>query len=258
MRIFCILFSIFLILTSPAFAHEETRELTLSVQDISTLKIDCGSGFLKVTNDGAGRNIEVKAEICVEKVSDRKAEELIEKSLELYLEKKGSKAVLYSHFENSSWFSLGRNVQAVVNLTVVVPENVDLEIEDGSGSIDIRNVTGNIELIDGSGSITLEDVHGDVNIEDGSGSIEVENITGNLDIDDGSGGIDIDEVTGNVHVDDNSGSMEIRHVGGNVTVDDGSGSITIDTVAQNVTIEDDGSGGLSINRVKGNVIRKDN
>ena len=47
---------------------------------------------------------------------------------------------------------------------------------------------------DGSGSIELTDASGDVHIDDGSGSIKVSRVTGSIVVDDGSGSINVADV----------------------------------------------------------------
>ncbi len=244
--------SLFLISTIT-IASDSVKLLELPEESIETLDIDCGAGFLKVTGIENLDKIEVKAEIelDIHDVEDR--EEFIRDRVRLSLEKRGSRAVLISHVKNSSFFRRS----AHINLTVRIPQNMDLNVEDGSGFIEIETVAGDIMIDDGSGSIDLENITGDVEIDDGSGEMDLENIIGNVEIDDGSGEIDIEKIDGDLYVDDGSGTLRISEISGNVVVRDGSGSIYIDSVDKDVNIKEAGSGGLSIRNVKGRVTKKD-
>lgn len=225
--------AMFFSFTTFIFSYQEVKNLTLSAEGIEKFDIDCGAGFLKVYGNDSLNAIEVTAEIVVRGRSEKRAQEFIQKYADLSLEKRGGKAVLISKFKpRISLFSFG---DTVINLTVNVPRKMDLNIDDGSGSIHIENITGNLDIEDGSGSLYVEKIMGDVDIEDSSGSLEVKDISGNLEIDDGSG------------------SMSVRDIGGNVTVSDGSGSISIDGVEKDVTIRRAGSGGVRIKNVKGKV-----
>lgn len=216
-----------------AFPYQDMKELSLSAQGIETLEIKCGSGFLKVTGYEGRDKIEVEAEIEVEGRRESDAEEFMRKYVELSLEKRGRKAVLTSNFKDfPKFFSFGNTV---INLTVTIPKDMDLDINDGSGSIRVENIAGN------------------VSVDDGSGSMEIENVEGSVRIDDGSGTIEVDDVRGDVDVNDGSGSTYIRNIGGNVTVRDGSGSIYINGVEKDVFIPREGSGSLRISNVKGKV-----
>ena len=233
MKFKIIFLAVFFLCATSLFAHREVKELSLSVQGIEKLEIDCGAGFLKVYGKEGLKEIRVEAEIVLDGKSEKSAEEFLKKYLDLSLEKRGSRAVLTSGFESyRSMFSFGNKV---INLTVSMPKDMNLDVDDGSGSI------------------RIEDIAGDVKVGDGSGSMEIMNIKGNLDVDDGSGEIEVEGIYGDVSIDDGSGSMIIRNIEGSVTVRDGSGSITIDGVEKDVYIPSEGSGSVRVNNVKGKV-----
>jgi len=216
--------------------YVKEKTLKLSARDISKLDVDCGSGVLIIRGDNTDE-IKVEARIKIRNADDDRAERIIKNDLELNLDKRGSTARLISKYRRSGSFF--RKVQVSIDLRVTVPEDIDLIIDDGSGSMEIERIKG------------------EVRIDDGSGSMEIQNISGDLQIEDGSGDIDIYRIKGDVDIDDNSGSMDVRDIDGSIVVSDGSGSIRISDVEKNVTIRDDGSGGVSIRGVKGKVRRRD-
>ena len=251
MKFKIIFLAVFFLGATSLFAYEEVKELSLSAQGIERFEIDCGSGFLKVHGQEGLKEIRVEAEIILEGKSEKSAEEFLEKYLKLSLEKRGSRAVLTSGFESyGSLFSFGNKL---INLTVSMPKDMNLDVEDGSGSIIINDITGDVNVDDGSGSMEIMNIQGNLEVDDGSGEIDVEEINGNVSVDDGSGDISVEGVSGDVSVNDGSGSMIIRNIGGSVTVRDGSGSITIDGVEKDVYIPSEGSGSLRVKNVKGTV-----
>lgn len=242
MRIITILLVFLLTISSWSGEYNMERELTLDAQAIKLLEIDCGAGFLKVSGMQNTKEIKVQAEIYVSDIDRDRAEEFLEKTVRLYLERDGDQAILESEFEyrNSFWekiFNHRPNVR--IDLTVYVPREIDLKIDDGSGYIIVENIDGSVKLDDGSGETTLRSISGDVWLDDGSGEIDISDIGGNVEIDDGSGEITVSDVRGNVRVDDGSGSIKIRGV------------------AKDVIIEEDGSGHVDISEVKGKVVRRD-
>ena len=224
---------IFMIVVSFSFSYQTTKNLNIPAEGIKEFRIECGAGLLKVIGQETLNEIQVEAEIKLKGRSEDKAEEFMNRRLELSLEKHGQKAVLISQFKNR--FPRISFKTQIINLTVLVPARLNLDIEDGSGSM------------------TISDIKGNVDIDDGAGELEITNIQGNVRIDDGSGDIDITDIKGSVWVDDGSGTLNISHVGQSVFIDDGSGSIYIDDVEGDVTIEDDGSGKLHVKNVKGRV-----
>jgi DUF4097 and DUF4098 domain-containing protein YvlB len=225
----------FVFCMSSAFSFEKKERMSLSADGIDKFVIDCGSGFLYVTGDESLKSIEVEAEIIVKGKSDRIIEDYIEKNIKLELKRQGNAAVLVSLFKNQF---PGINFRTrVINLTVQIPKNMDVEVDDGSGELKIEHIDGNLRIDDGSGEIMVRDILGDVDVDDGSGTVDVRNVTGSVTIDDGSG------------------TIEISDIGENVEVSDGSGSIDIDNVVGDVVIKEEGSGSVHIQNVKGKVIK---
>lgn len=211
--------------------YEEVRNLDIDVDGVSELSIKAGAGSMDVTGVSGLDKIYVKANVIVPNADEEKALKVIDKKINLSLEKRGSEVQLDAWFDNGI---MGFGNDAYIVLDVRVPQGLSVNIDDGSGSIDVL------------------DVAGDVTIDDGSGSIDVDNVA-NLKIDDGSGSIDIENASGDVSIVDGSGSISIVHVGGSVSIDDGSGSIKVSDVENDLIIVDDGSGGLSISDVRGSV-----
>lgn len=212
--------------------YEEVHELQLDAAGLSQLWINAGAGTLYVTGQPGGTAIRVTARIIVPDMEEDDARELLERSLELNLEAKGARAVLTSELEKRGWFS--RN-NARVDLEVILPDGLELRIDDGSGEIEVRDMAGDVAIEDGSGSLRVHGVGGSLRIDDGSGAIRVGNVVGNVDIIDGSGSIDVQEVGGSVSVDDGSGSVDVRDVGQDfVMIDDGSGSVRMSGIRGNV------------------------
>ena len=211
--------------------YEEVQNLILDGADIKQLSIKAGAGSMDIKGIAGADDIEVKATIIVPNTDKDDAQEVIAKRMTLSLEKDGSNGELRAWFDDGF---LSFNSNAHIVLEVSVPEGMSLDIDDGSGSMDVY------------------DVAGDVSINDGSGSIDIRNVA-NLRIDDGSGSIDVTGAAGNVDIEDGSGSITVNGVQGSVTIDDGSGSIRVSDVEQDLIIVDDGSGGLSYSDVRGTV-----
>ncbi len=215
--------------------YEETRDLTLDAAGIDTVVIEAGAGSLEVRGNADANAISVTALIQVPE-KEEKALKIIESDLVLTLERDGDSAVLNGYFESNGW---GWGDSPSIRLEVEVPDRVGLEVDDSSGSIIIRDVSGDIDIEDGSGSLQMSNVGGNVRIEDGSGSVSVEGVGGDISINDGSG------------------SITVKDVRGSVVVDDGSGSINVTDVDADLIIKEDGSGSLNFARIEGRVEKDD-
>lgn len=216
--------------------HEAVRDLVLDAGGLEALGIEAGAGSLTVTGVPGADRIVVSALIRVPDADADEAAEIIERGMVLSLEQRGSRAELKSHFEaDGGWF----RDSPVIDLEVRVPARLALEVEDSSGSLEIRDIDGDLALDDGSGSIELANIGGNLRVNDGSGSLEVSGVGGDVDIVDGSGSIWLQRVTGSA------------------TIDDGSGSILVAEVSGDVAIPDAGSGSVDVRDVQGRVVRED-
>lgn len=208
-----------LLLGACAFGEptlQETRELDLTVAPGSALTIEAGAGPLVVQGDD-GDSIRVEAGIYQHSAND---------DYRLVLEADGADGARLVAETASAAFG----TSDYIDLTVRVPRTLQLRIEDGSGSLQVSNLAGDLDIEDESGSITIESIGGRVVIEDGSGSISIEGVGGGVRIDDGSGSIEVIEVAGTVTISDGSGSITVRDAGDFELREDGSGSVTLEGI----------------------------
>ncbi len=124
-----------------------------------------------------------------------------------------------------SWFSSCR-----VDHVLTVPAAAAIDVETGSGSIEVDGLEGSVTVHSGSGGISLSSLSGDVEAETGSGTIEVDAVSGSFDGRTGSGSMRGNRVTSPVFVGDaGSGSINIQFEAAPQRVDlaTGSGSVTV-------------------------------
>lgn len=219
---------------------ELQKTLSIPASNLSKFNIDAGAGYLNVRGIEGQSHIEVVADIRTTKEQD----------FTFSLDASGDTAFLIAEHHHSSGFWYGKSPQ--INLTITMPKQMLLDIEDGSGDIEIRNIDGSLFVDDGSGATDIARINGDVELDDGSGDVVLEDINGSVLLDDGSGSLRISNVTGDVEIEDGSGDLTVLNAGGTVTVDDGSGDINVD-IAGGLNIIDSGSGELNISKIKGEV-----
>jgi hypothetical protein len=144
------------------------------------------------------------------------------------------------------WFT------ARLDFAVTLPAGLPVEIEDGSGWTKVSN-TGATKIDDGSGSLEVRNIRGPLVIHDGSGSIDIDTVNGNVDIEDDSGELTVRNISGSVEIEDGSGAISVARVEGSLRIrDDGSGSISVQNVRRDVMVDDDGSGSIEVADVGGN------
>ena len=213
------------------------QQLTLDTQAIEQLVIQAGAGELVIVGVEGQTAIILEADIYSYQGVD----------YTLTLEQQSNKAMLKAEFDSSNNF----NRSPYIDLHLSVPKHLLLQIDDGSGRIDISNVDANMDITDGSGDIQIAGGQA-IKINDGSGGIHITHSQGKMSIDDGSGEIFVEHVKGDIDIQDGSGDMSIAHIDGKVTVTDGSGGISI-RHALGLTLNETGSGDVSFEDIQGPV-----
>lgn len=234
------------------------KELSLDANSLTALDIETGSGSLEVIGKSGLTEIQVTADIYM----DKKYTD----NYELTLNELGHTGVFVAKNNSTSGFWVGSSPR--IDVVIHVPEGMSLDINDGSGDTEISNINAQLDIKDGSGSLVINNIIGDTNINDGSGDLEVSYIDGNVNIVDGSGEMNINEVKGNLNIDDGSGAIYAKNINGSAEIEDGSGDLTVKQVTGVVTVDDgsgsitikdtgglkildSGSGGLNVSNVKG-------
>jgi hypothetical protein len=223
-------------------SQKAPREATVDAAGARQVRVIARAGELKIHGrEGAG-GVAVKGTACSSS-PDRLAE------IKLIAERRGDTVYVEAAIPEDEWFGGAR----ALDLDIEVPASIALDVDDGSGSAEVRGV-GSLKIEDGSGELAIDGVKGSVSVVDGSGSLEIANVGGEVRVNDGSGEIVVHDV-GSVLIDeDGSGGIRLTGVRGNATVrDDGSGSISVRDVAGDFTVNDDGSGSIDHHDVHGRV-----
>lgn len=129
-------------------------------------------------------------------------------------------------------WNIGNQVTGYISLTG--PENIKLNLVNGSGSIDVMHVVHDvIDLKVNSGSIKSLGIMADqINLTASSGSIKGEGLTGIVNAQVNSGSANFLEVDGEINAKASSGSLKFENVDGLVNAQVNSGSIKFINVSQ--------------------------
>ena len=223
--------------------YSADRDGRASATSVRRVDVRTGSGSLRIVGRGTSREVRAQG---TARASDRD----ILREVELRVERRGDvvyvETILPERLRNRQW--------AMLELTVELPDGVDVSVSDGSGAVEVRDV-GALDLTDGSGEVHVEHVSRGVRIHDGSGQLVLTDIGGDVVVKDGSGGMEIRTVRGSVLIEsDGSGSVEIRDVQRSVRIaSKGSGSVRVDRVRGDFVVDRKGSGSISYGDVDGRV-----
>ena len=247
-----------IVIANPSHANFHTQqELSIDARALNALDIEAGAGSLVISGSDDVTNIVVVADIYTDK---RHAD-----NYRLELTDSGGSGFLVAKIDSNGFW---QGDSPRIDIKVTMPSHLMLQVDDGSGSVNISHIYGAVDVKDGSGELSIKDIKSDLKVKDGSGSLTISEVIGNVTITDGSGEIALNEIDGHIDIDDGSGSiyasaisgnaifedgsgdLTVRKVGGMVTIDDGSGDIDVEQ-AGGLKILDSGSGGLRVKKVEG-------
>jgi hypothetical protein len=194
------------------------RTATIAASGISTLDLEAGAGSLRIVGKAGISQIQVRGHACAS--SDAMLAEL-----QLRANRSGGTYTVEALGPDNSREWRDDDSYARIDLVIEVPTSIFARVSDGSGEAFVSGVAG-LDMDDGSGELEISDIGGDVTIDDGSGELSITDVQGDVSVDDGSGEVTIRDVTGSVTVSDGSGSIRVSRVGGDFTVrSDGSGDV---------------------------------
>lgn len=225
--------------------HSARREASASAAGATLIVVEAQAGSLRV--EGKRGVDQVRAHGTAWAGSEARLREVT-----LTAEREGSTVRVKVEIpDDHDWREEDR---AMLDLVVELPDDIAVEVGDGSGEAEIVGVAS-LDIADGSGELRIENIGGPLSVVDGSGELTIRDVRGDVRIRDGSGSVDIAGVRGSVTVEgDGSGEIEARNITGGLRVErDGSGSIEAREVGGDFVVERKGSGGISYSGVKGEV-----
>jgi Putative adhesin len=122
---------------------------------------------------------------------------------------------------------------ASVRVEVHMPQNADLTVHSGDGSVEADSITGNVDVTTGDGSITVQGAKGNIRFHSGDGHIEARGLDGSVDASAGDGHISLEGRFDALSIRTGDGSVSARALAGskvasNWTIHTGDGSVDLE------------------------------
>ena len=130
-----------------------------------------------------------------------------------------------------SWGGNHRNVRIEVHM----PQQADLQVDTGDGSVETQALNGRLK------------------IHTGDGSVKAQAATGNVDIDTGDGSITLDGAKGEIRLRTGDGHIEARNLDGRVDANSGDGHVKIDGRLDALNVKT-GDGAIDVRLTPGSTV----
>jgi len=142
-----------------------------------------------------------------------------------------------------------------VTLELSVPQDIDLDITTGGGSIQVDDVHGRVSLNTAGGNLITGNISGSAHLHTDGGHISVKNVGGELVAETGGGHITAGDVSGSAWLHTNGGHIRVASVGGTARLDTGGGNVTVEHAGGELIAETQG-GQIDVGEAQGLVRAK--
>lgn len=245
---------VFFAVRGADFAVFNVPLVSATAEENKTLKIDAEKPVSLSVNDDAGDVTIVGADVEAVEVqivktgygsNDARAEEAL-KGIKYDLKQSGNTITFTYKLD-------GRQTREVntVDIIVTVPTETSVEVDNGFGVVDIKDLKGNVDVNGDFGDATINNIEGALSLENASGEIQVSNV---------------DAGSKDVNIEADFGKISLEKVNGNdITVSSSSGSLTLSNVRAtgdffsksdfgNITFENGSAASFTIESSSGKVI----
>jgi DUF4097 and DUF4098 domain-containing protein YvlB len=227
--------SLVLFLASSAFAAGDTIRKGFNVAAGGTLRLDAGTGSIRIVTGGTGVAVEV-----IRKARGRGADDVLREH-KIDFSQSGNDVVITSDFENhwDRWFS-----DYEVQWNIRVPAQYNLDVKTSGGSIDLADIGGTVAAHTSGGSIRTGHLAGASKLTSSGGSITVGGAAAEVSANTSGGSIDIGDTASNVEAHTSGGSISLAHIagevlartsGGNIRIEDAKGRVDASTSGGSIT-----------------------
>jgi hypothetical protein len=177
--------------------HDWQKQYTLTGQP--TLTLETSDAALDIHSCGSCKTIHIQVH-SDQKLSDLRLEE----------HQDGDHVYFLLKDKPHTGFHITWSVSSKTRVTVEAPGKLDLDARTGDGSVDARDLTGNLQLHSGDGNVTLGHVHGALHLTASDGNIDIHDATGTLEARASDGRMKIDGQFTAVQLHTSDGNLDFN------------------------------------------------
>jgi len=201
---------------------ERTVELRQPMPAGTTLVVSTPSGSIDVTGQDTDQAA-VVAKIQARAATEQEAQELAEQ-VEIRFQESGNRLEIKADRPTL------RRSRISISYVITVPRQANLDCDSASGSLKLKDLTGNVNARTASGSVEATRIKGAARLHSSSGPVHGDNVSGgDVDLDTASGGVRLSNASqvGTCRAHSSSGPVHVQHVQAqSIRMDSSSGGVT--------------------------------
>lgn len=188
-------------------ARGEEVDKTFSVTGHARVRVETDDGGVRVST-GDIKQVEVRVVYSGYK---------LDRDLRVSTEQNGDSVDIVVKTGGGSFWSWGGR-HANLRVEIHMPQNADLTVHSGDGSVEADSITGNVDVTTGDGGITVQGAKGNIRFHSGDGHIEARGLDGSVDASSGDGHINLEGRFDSLSIRTGDGSVSARALSGSKLV----------------------------------------
>lgn len=198
----------------PQVARGEEVTKSFAVTGRPSVRVETNDGGVRVTS-GDAKQVEFRVEYEGYELG---------KNLRVDARQDGDKVELIARVTGHWGLNFGWGHNRRLHIEVHMPQQGDLQVETGDGSVETAGLSGTLNVHTGDGAVRANALEGTIDLHTSDGSITVDTLKGNIRLRTGDGAIEARELDGKVEADSGDGHVRLagRFEALNVKTGDGS------------------------------------
>jgi len=201
-------------LVLPQVVRGEEVTKSFAVTGRPSVRVETNDGSVRVTS-GDAKQVEFRVEYQGYELG---------KTLRVDARQDGDKVELIARVTGHWGINLGWGHNRRLHIEVRMPQQGDLQVETGDGSVETSGLSGTLNVHTADGSVKASSLEGTIDLHTNDGSITVDTLKGDIRLRTGDGSIEARELDGRVAADSGDGHVRLagRFEALNVKTGDGS------------------------------------
>lgn len=237
-------------ITGNSYNYEEHREV--SVPSGSTIQIVNLYGNVDVRPAESDRiTLDVAKTV---RASNREEADRLSGDFTFQIKNEGSMYRIVSNLDDFTGDGNAgrRRQQFKSSLTVHVPKESALHIENRNGTVTVQDLTGKQSIINRYGGVEVRGITGELQIENRNGSVTVEDVTESVTVHNSYSGTTAKDIGGSLEIQNRNGAVDVSGVKGNATISNSYAPISVEDVQGELTVTGRNNG-LDLMRIEGDL-----
>src|SRR5215472_4256515 len=199
----------------PQVVRGEEVTKSFTVAGRPSVRVETNDGSVRVTS-GDQKQVEFRV--------DYQGYELA-KNLRVDARQDGDKVELIARVTGHWGLNFGWGHDRRLHIEVRMPQQGDLQVETGDGSVETSRLSGTLNVHTGDGAVKANSLTGTIDLHTNDGSITVDTLKGDIKLRTGDGSIEARDLDGRCDADSGDGHVRIAGRFDNLNIKTGDGSV---------------------------------